>query len=125
LEKAAAQAVGIEYVPRPIGNSGPNSFETMSDSQVLDWLQGTSDEIFQYAKTGGVAIHCSAGHDRTGIVCAYLRIKYEHWPVDEAIAEMRRFGHNWIKFSHNGGVSSWHEDHLRAIAKTIETDKPK
>ena len=48
--------------------------------------------------------------------------QYEHWPVDQAIDEMRRYGHNWPKFSHNGGVSSWQEDHLRAIAKLIESD---
>jgi Tyrosine phosphatase family len=124
LEKEAAKAVGIDYISRPIGNSGPNTLQTMSDEEVLKWLEGTSDEIFDAAKTGGVAIHCSAGHDRTGIVCAYLRMKYEHWSVDQAIAEMRRYGHNWIKFSSDGGKSSWHEQHLRAIAKTLEQDQP-
>jgi hypothetical protein len=126
LEKTAATAVGLDYVARPMGNTGPNSLQTMTDAQTLTWLEGTSDLIFRYARTGGVVIHCSAGHDRTGIVSAYLRLKYEHWPVDEAIAEMRRYGHNWIKFSANGGVSSWHEDHLRAIAKMLadETKSP-
>ncbi|HUB24312.1 MAG TPA: dual specificity protein phosphatase family protein [Tepidisphaeraceae bacterium] len=123
LEKQACKDVGIDYIARPIGNNGPNSLETMSDEEVLKWLQETSDEIFDAAKTGGVAIHCSAGHDRTGIVCAYLRMKYEHWPVDQAIAEMRRYGHNWIKFSNDGGKTSWHEQHLRAIAKMLEQDQ--
>jgi hypothetical protein len=75
--------------------------------------------VFGDAKTGGVVFHCSAGHDRTGIVAAFIRIKYEHWPVDQAIDEMRRYGHNWLKFSNNGGTSSWHEDHLRAIATLL------
>ena len=43
--------------------------------------------------------------------------EYEHWSVDQAIDEMRRLGHNWVKYSHNGGMSSWHEDHLRAITR--------
>lgn len=120
LERAAAEQVGILYVARPMSNAGPNSLQTMTDEQVLQWLDGTSDEIFHYANTGGVAFHCTSGHDRTGIVSAYLRMKYEHWSVDQAIAEMRRLGHNWPKYSSNGGVSSWHEDHLRAIAKMLQ-----
>jgi Tyrosine phosphatase family len=116
LERSAAESVGIHFISQPMNNSGRNSLETMTDQQVQDWLDQTSDQIFASAKTGGVLFHCSAGHDRTGIVSAYLRIKFEHWPVDQAIDEMRRLGHNWPKFSHNNGLSSWHEDHLRAIA---------
>jgi protein-tyrosine phosphatase family protein len=71
-----------------------------------------------------VLFHCSAGHDRTGIVAAYMRLKYQHWPVDQAIDEMRRYGHNWPKFSHDGGTSSWHEEHLRAIDKLLSNAAP-
>jgi protein tyrosine/serine phosphatase len=119
LEKSAATQAGLTYVPYPMANSGPNSLENMSDAAVLQWLQSVADEIFKDSTTGGVAFHCTAGHDRAGIVAAYLRLKYEHWPVQQAIDEMRRYGHNWPKFSNNGGVSSWHEDHLRAIAKML------
>jgi len=93
--------------------------ETKSDAEVKTWLDQTSADILKYSRTGGVAFHCSAGHDRTGIVAAYIRIKYEHWPVDQAIDEMRRYGHNWVRFSNNDGISSWHEDHLRAIARML------
>jgi hypothetical protein len=119
LEKSAAEQAGLTYVAYPMSNSGPDSLQTMSDQQVQEWLQSVADEIFKDSAGGGVAFHCTAGHDRAGIVAAYLRIKYEHWPVDQAIDEMRRYGHNWPKFSRNGGESSWHEDHLRAIAKTL------
>jgi protein-tyrosine phosphatase len=71
------------------------------------------------AESGGVLFHYSAGHDRTGIVAAYIRMKYQHWPVDEAIAEMRRYGHNWPKYSSDGDQSSWHEAHLRAISEDL------
>jgi hypothetical protein len=33
---------------------------------------------------------------------------------------MRFYGHNWIKNSKNGGISSWHEDHVRAIAENLK-----
>ncbi len=123
LEKSSAEAVGIRYVQMPISNAGPDSLETMSDEQVMAKLQAVVDEIFKDAESGGVLFHCSAGHDRAGIVTAYIRIKYEHWPVEQAIAEMRRYGHNWPKFSSNGGTSSWHEEHLRGISKKLEESK--
>jgi protein-tyrosine phosphatase len=124
LEKAAAQNVGLKIVAIPLANSGPNSLQTATDEAVLKQLQTISDEIMKAAQTGGVDIHCSAGHDRTGIVVAFMRIKCEHWSADRAIAEMRFYGHNWPKLSSNGGASSWHEDHLRAIAAMLNTAAP-
>ncbi len=53
---------------------------------------------------------------------AYIRIKYQHWPVEQAVDEMRRYGHNWVKYSADGGISSWHEDHLRAIAEMLKAE---
>lgn len=121
LESAAAAETGIDFINHPINNAGPNSLENMSDAQVQAWLDLVTADIMKHSQTGGVVFHCSAGHDRTGIVAAYIRMKYEHWSVDQAIDEMRRYGHNWVKFSNNGGVSSWEEDHLRAIAKMMQT----
>ena len=122
LEKTTAESNRINFIDHPMNNAGPNSLEYMTDAQVQAWLDLVSADILRRAQTGGVVFHCSAGHDRTGIVAAYIRIKYEHWPVSQAIDEMRRYGHNWVRFSNNGGVSSWEEDHLRAIAKTLETE---
>jgi hypothetical protein len=119
LERAAAALVGITFINDPIANSGTHSLQDMTDAQVMALVDAESAKILASARDGGVVFHCTAGHDRTGIVAAYIRIKYEHWPVDQAIDEMRRLGHNWVKFSANGGISSWHEDHLRAIAKML------
>jgi hypothetical protein len=120
LESAAASAVGIRFISRPIDNSGDHSLQTMTDDEVFDLVTRIAQEILDDSKTGGVAYHCTAGHDRTGIISAFIRMKYQHWPVDQAIAEMRQLGHNWPKFSANGGISSWHEDHLRAIAIKLQ-----
>jgi protein-tyrosine phosphatase len=124
LEKSAAEKVGITYVPYPMNNGGPDSLATMSDRQVMQWCDAVTTEIFKDANQGGVIFHCSAGHDRTGVVAAYIRIKYEDWPVEQAIAEMRRLGHNWVRYSNNGGISSWHEQHLRAIAAMLDQNPP-
>ncbi len=123
LEKMAAEQVGLAFVSHPVANAGPNSLETMSDQDVSKLIDPIAAEILADANHGGVIFHCAAGHDRTGLMAAYLRMKYEKWPVEEAIAEMRRYGHNWIKYSHNGGVSSWHEDHLRALARELQAQK--
>jgi hypothetical protein len=119
LEKQAAKEVGINFVSRPIDNTGKDSLETMSDRDVARLADSVSAEVLQLSTSGGVLFHCAAGHDRAGIVAAYIRLKYQQWPVDQAIEEMRRLGHNWVKYSNNGGVSSWHEDHLRAIAALL------
>jgi len=124
LEKTAAAEVGLKYVSHPIANSGKNSLEDMSDTDVCKLLDPISQEILSRAKDGGVLFHCSAGHDRSGIVAAYMRLKYQHWPVEQAIDEMRRFGHNWPKFSANSGLSSWHEEHLKAINKLLKQPSP-
>ncbi|HTW95060.1 MAG TPA: tyrosine-protein phosphatase [Tepidisphaeraceae bacterium] len=123
LEQEAAAAAGVRFVNDPMDNSGPDSLETMSDAQVLAVLNKVTADILKYSADGGVLYHCSAGHDRAGIISAYIRMKYQHWPVQAAINEMRQMGHNWPKFSNNGGISSWHEEHLRAIAKML-ADQP-
>ena len=119
LEQIAAKDVGLIYLAYPMSNKGTNSFEDMSDAAVIKLLDPISEQIMKLAATGGVAFHCKAGKDRTGIMAGYLRIKYEHWTADEAIAEMRRYGHAWKNFAKDGSSNSWHEAHLRAIAQTV------
>src|SRR5262249_19866487 len=123
LERAAAEHAGIRYLSIPMRNSGENSIQDMTAGDIAKMLKSNSRAILDAADKGGVLFHCSAGHDRTGIGAAYIRVKYQHWPVEEAIAEMRRYGHNWPKFSQDGGKSSWHEAKLRAVAKSIEQEK--
>jgi predicted ArsR family transcriptional regulator len=124
LEQIAAKEVGLAYVAYPMSNKGKNSFEDMTDDAVIKLLDPISEDIFKFAKTGGVAFHCKSGKDRTGIMAGYLRLKYQHWTVDEAIAEMRRYGHAWNKFAKDAATNSWHENHLRAIANILNPPAP-
>jgi protein-tyrosine phosphatase len=119
MERPAAESVGIRYISRPMTNGGPNSLEDMPTDAVARLLEERTAEILKHSEKGGVLYHCSRGHDRTGIVTAYIRMKYQHWPVEEAIDDMRRYGHNWPKYSHTGEDSSWHENHLRVIDKLL------
>ncbi len=102
-----------------MSNKGTHSFQDMSDEDVLKWVEPVADRILESAKICGVAFHCKSGKDRAGFVAGYLRIKYQHWSADDAIAEMRGYGHVWTKFARPGKNSSWHEDHLRAIAAIL------
>ena len=120
LEKQAAKDAGIAFISHPLINSGPGSMQTMSDEEVAKLIDPIAADILAQSKTGGVLFHCAAGHDRTGIVAAYIRLKWEQWPIGQTIEEMRRLGHNWEKYSSNGGVSSWHEEHLKAMADLLK-----
>ena len=53
---------------------------------------GVEADINASARKGGVLFHCAAGHDRTGLVAAYLRITVDHWPVDKAIKGIASIG---------------------------------
>jgi hypothetical protein len=123
LEKAAAQEVGLIYLAYPMGNSGKNSLQDMSDDEVFKLLDAVGSDIVQRSETGGVVFHCRSGKDRTGLVAAYLRMKYQHWDLDRALAEMRNNGHVWRKFLRPGASYSWHEEHLRAIAERLTFPK--
>jgi len=111
LERSAAAAAGITFLAMPMRNE---KFKDMPPEAILAWLKGVEADLMGAASHGGVLLHCAAGHDRTGLVAAYLRITVDHWTVDHAIEEMRALGHNWPKFSSNGGTSSWHEDFLKS-----------
>jgi protein tyrosine/serine phosphatase len=110
VEKAAAASVGIAFRSHPMRN---DDIRAMDPQELLSWLQAVAKDIERSVGRGGVLFHCAAGHDRTGLVAAYLRITEQGWTVAAAIGEMRRYGHNWPKYSSNGGVSSWHEDFLK------------
>lgn len=111
LERSAAEAAGLGFLSNPMRNE---NLRDMTPDQILAWLKAVEANLKAAARQGPVLVHCAAGHDRTGLVVAYLRITVDHWSVDRAIAEMRALGHNWPKFSTDGGVSSWHEAFLKA-----------
>lgn len=44
--------------------------------------------------TEPVLLHCASGADRTGYTVAALRVLDEGWPLERAVAEMRRYEHD-------------------------------
>jgi tyrosine-protein phosphatase SIW14 len=43
-----------------------------------------------------VFIHCRKGKDRTGIIIAVFRVRYQNWAVQRAYEELESFGHRRI-----------------------------
>ena len=43
-----------------------------------------------------VYVHCNRGSDRTGIVVAAYRIRYDGWTVQKSVEEMKQYGHRSI-----------------------------
>lgn len=121
LEQTAAKEAGLNYVAYSMANRGKDalSLQYMPDDKVFSLVETIGNDILKRSETGGVAFHCKSGKDRTGLVAAYLRVKYQHWSVDEAIAEMRQNGHVWQSFLKPGQSFSWHENHLRSIAEKL------
>lgn len=121
LEMAAAREVGLTYVAYPMGNKGKDSLslQYMPEDAVFELMESITNDIVKRSGAGGVAFHCKSGKDRTGLVAAYLRVKYQHWTADQAILEMRQNGHVWKSFLKPGNSFSWHEEHLRAMAKRL------
>lgn len=47
-------------------------------------------------RDGGVYVHCRAGHERTGFVCAAFRMQYCGWSFDDAYKEWKEMGCHWL-----------------------------
>ena len=56
---------------------------------------------------GYVFVHCEHGQDRTGLIVAAYRVKYNGWSKQKAESEMMAHGfHPWLR----GLYWAWHED---------------
>ncbi len=52
-------------------------------------------EVLTLLRSGKpVLLHCASGADRTGYTVAALRVLDEGWPLERAVAEMRRYEHD-------------------------------
>lgn len=80
-EAVAAGRQGIAYVNVPMhGLRAPTDAEV---ARVLALLESLRPPVF---------LHCEHGADRTGTIIACYRMSHDHWTIDEALAEARRYG---------------------------------
>ena len=81
-EIAMAGERGIRYVNMRY------SHET-SQSQIAEFLALVAEE-----ENRPVLVHCSAGRNRTGVLVLAYRMKVQGWTLEEAFADMERFGYD-------------------------------
>lgn len=80
-EKKAVEAAGMQFLSLPWSGRGePTHDEVITFLNLMHDPQGKK-----------VFVHCRQGRDRTGTMVALYRLTFDHWTVDNAIAEMHDF----------------------------------
>ncbi len=73
---ALSASEGFDYFSCPIrvGTTPPSSLEEVPDCYLQIALQKETADALRYAAraAGGIMIHCTAGKDRTGVLCAII-----------------------------------------------------
>lgn len=80
-EKPAVEAAGLRYINIPMVDK---SYPSMD--QINQFLKVVDDPA-----TGKFFVHCAGGRHRTGVVGAIYRFHYDHWNLDQALAEMDQY----------------------------------
>lgn len=83
-EKEAAEKLGMIFINIPM-----NSVQEQSIEIIEQCLKIISDKSNQ-----PIYVHCQAGRDRTGLILAAYRIKYDRWSLDDALKEMFFYGYD-------------------------------
>ena len=83
-EKAIVEKLGMKFVSLPMLASEAQSPKKID--QVLSIITDKSQQP--------VFVHCQAGKDRTGLVFAAYRMKYDHWSQADAVEEMLAYGYD-------------------------------
>jgi protein tyrosine/serine phosphatase len=80
-EKPAVEAAGLRYINIPMVDK---SYPSMD--QINQFLKVVDDPA-----TGKFFVHCAGGRHRTGVMGAVYRFHYDHWNLDQALAEMDQY----------------------------------
>jgi protein tyrosine/serine phosphatase len=80
-EQTAVERAGLKYVNIPMEDK---SYPSMD--QINAFLKVVDDPA-----TGKFFVHCAGGRHRTGVVGAVYRFTYDHWTLDQVMAEMNQY----------------------------------
>jgi len=83
-EKQVVESLGMTYISIPMIGTNAQDPGAIDAALAVLTSQGLQP----------VFIHCMAGKDRTGLVLAAYRVRYEHWLLDDAIQEMLLYGYD-------------------------------
>ncbi|MDY3552076.1 tyrosine-protein phosphatase [Gemmata sp. JC717] len=86
-EETICQSRGIKFVRIPPREAGAEPGGSPLEPVAREFLAVMADPA-----NHPVYVHCTAGRDRTGTVCAVYRVDHDGWSPEQAVAEMRTFG---------------------------------
>jgi len=81
-EKRQVEELGMNFINIPM-----NGKEKQSIEKIERCLSIISDE-----SNKPIFVHCRSGKDRTGLIFAAYRIKYDDWDLKDALTEMFAYG---------------------------------
>jgi len=86
-EKSVTETLGMQFKNIPL-----NSFKEVDDTEDKDI--DAALEYMHESKNQPVYIHCEHGKDRTGLLVALYKVKYDGMDVDAAYSEWIELGHD-------------------------------
>ena len=97
-ERQVAEKLGIDYINIPMNGGQKQSLEKIE--QCLNIMQDKARQP--------IFVHCQAGKDRTGMICAAYKIKYNNWRLEDALFEMLTYGYSRsCCFQMEESLSAW------------------
>jgi len=90
-EKFEVESLGLAFLNEPL-----SSFSSVDDNEdqkietVLEFMQRAAQDPIHFQ----VFVHCQRGRDRTGLVSALFRVRYQGWEPSKAYQEWLDLGHS-------------------------------
>jgi len=85
-ERKIVERLGMRFINIPMSGSEEQSAEKIN--QCLAIMNNKANQP--------IFVHCMAGKDRTGLISAAYRIKYNNWNFDDAFSEMCAYGYDKV-----------------------------
>lgn len=102
-EQEKVEALGMKFVRLPMDGSEEQAPETI-DACLAVLTDKANQPVF---------VHCQAGKDRTGLVCAAYRMAYDSWSLQDAVREMLVYGYDRGCCSNlEKSLAAWNERRL-------------
>lgn len=101
-ESKKAQKLGIGFINIPMETGQEQSVTKIK--AILDIITDKNRQP--------IFVHCHAGKDRTGLIFAAYRLKYDHWGIEDAYKEWLAYGFNENYYNLNKSLRKW-QDYLQ------------
>jgi protein tyrosine/serine phosphatase len=101
-EEREAGRLGIDFI-----NIAMDTAQEQPVEKIKECLDIITDKERQ-----PIFVHCHGGKDRTGLIFAAYRMKYDRWGIEDAYKEMLAYGYNENYYKLNESLRRWY-DYLR------------